>query len=330
MADEVRIGFIGTGGIANAHLKRMAEVEAASPVAFCDVDITRAEEKAKEYATGEAYTDYCKMIESVPLDAVCVCVPPHVHGDMEIDCAEKGLAMLVEKPVNLYLDDAKRIAGVIESKGLVTAVGYSLRYAPVARQAKEFFTEHRISVATCERWGGTPGTPWWKVYEMSGGQLVEMFTHQVDMLRWWMGEIETVSARYDWTHPDAEATVPGAQSVLLGFESGASALMSCVCTMTSYKSTISTVFDDAWASYGFKDGLEIHSETELELPPLEEDAPNVDAAFVAAVLSGDSSGVLTPYADSVKSLAVTLAANESAQTGEVVKLADCVGHPRPQ
>jgi len=330
MADEVRIGFIGTGGIANSHLKRLAEVDGAAPVAFCDVDIVRAEEKAKEYGSGEAYADYRRMLDKVKLDAVYICVPPHVHGDMEIDCAEKGLPMLVEKPVNLYLDEAKKIAGVIDSKGLVTAVGYSLRYAAVARQAKKFFDEHRISVAVCERWGGTPGTPWWKRYEMSGGQLVEMFTHQVDMLRWWMGEVETVSARYDWKHPDAEATVPGSQSILLGFESGATALMTCVCTLASYKSSISAVFGDAWASYGFKEGLEINSEKEYELPPLEEDPPNVDRAFVEAVVSGDPSGVLTPYGDGVKSLAATLAANESAQTGEVVKVADCVGHPRPE
>ena len=329
MASDVRIGFIGTGGIANSHLKRLAEVEGAKPVAFCDVDIARADEKAKEYS-GKAFADYREMIGEVELDAVCICVPPHVHGDMEIDCARKGLHMLVEKPVNLYLDEGRRIAEVLEEKGLITAVGYSLRYAPAARQAKAFFDDHRILVATCERWGGTPGTPWWKIYEMSGGQLVEMFTHQVDMLRWWMGEVETVSARYDWKHPDPEATVPGAQSVLLGFESGATALMSCVCTLASYKSSISVVFDDCWAEYGFKEGLEVHSEKEIALPPIDEDCPNVDAAFVQAVQAGDASGVLTPYSDGVRSMAVTLAANESAQKGgETIKVADAVGHPRP-
>ncbi len=329
MADEVRIGFIGTGGIAGSHLKKLAETPEAKPVAFCDVDIVRAQNAAKEHGTDDAFADYRKMIDGCMLDAVYICVPPHVHGSIELDCAERGIAMFVEKPVNLYLDEAKRVAEIVEAKKIITAVGYSLRYTPPARQAKAFFEGVRPSLIMSWRWGGMPGVPWWNEYKTSGGRLVEMYTHQIDMLRWWLGEVESVYARYDWETGDAEATVPGTQSFMLNFESGATALMSCSCRVRGWRSAFDFILPKGLAQYG-GEGLVIEPEDAYELPAADEDAPNSDRCFVDAVLAGKPDGILTPYADGVKSLAVTLACNESAQSGRVVKLADAVGHPRPE
>ena len=74
----VKIGFVGTGGIANHHMRNLAEIPEAEMVAFCDI----AEEKALGAATtygGKAYTNYADMYAEEALDAVYICVPPFAH-----------------------------------------------------------------------------------------------------------------------------------------------------------------------------------------------------------------------------------------------------------
>src|SRR5207249_348150 len=89
------------------------------------------------------------------------------------------------------------VAAVCERKaGVMSQVGYSLRYLGSAIRLKEFLKDKPVGSAHCFRWGGLPGVPWWRKYDQGGGQLVEMTTHQVDLLRWVMGEVEAVSASY--------------------------------------------------------------------------------------------------------------------------------------
>ena len=71
--DKVRLGFIGTGGIARSHLKRLADVSQAEIAALCDVSEASAGSAVEAFG-GTAYTDYRKMIDGEKLDAVYVCV----------------------------------------------------------------------------------------------------------------------------------------------------------------------------------------------------------------------------------------------------------------
>jgi hypothetical protein len=94
----VRIGFIGAGGIAQAHFNTLSQISDAQLVSFCDVAAERAEGAARRFE-GKAYTDPRKMLEAETLDAVYVCLPPHAHKNAEILVAQKGCALFVEKPL---------------------------------------------------------------------------------------------------------------------------------------------------------------------------------------------------------------------------------------
>jgi predicted dehydrogenase len=315
--------MIGTGGIAQAHLKRLAEIPAAEIVALCDVDEARVRSVAGPLGAA-VYTDGAALIEREPLDALYICVPPHAHGDLEIRAARKGLHLFVEKPVNLYLDAAQRASAAIREAGVMTQVGYTLRYLPLYMQLRDFLAEREVGTAHVFRWSGLPGTPWWRRYEQSGGQLVEMTTHQVDLLRWCMGEVASVAASYSFNrlHRDlAEITVPDSQAVLLRFHSGASATISTACAAGSAgQGGVSFLLREAKVAV---QGSEIRVEPEGShaLPPLPEGTPNIDAAFVRAVETGDPSLLKSPYDDALRSLAVTLAANRSAEEeGRLVRL----------
>jgi len=123
---SVRIGFIGTGGIAQSHIGRLREIPEAEIVAVCDIDEARVRSVAEPLGAA-VYTDGARLIAGERLDALYVCVPPHAHGDLEIQAARKGLPLFVEKPVNLDLDAALAACRAIREAGVMSQVGYGMR-----------------------------------------------------------------------------------------------------------------------------------------------------------------------------------------------------------
>ena len=93
MMEEVRLGFIGTGGMASAHMNNLKNFNDVKFVAMCDVSEDRAKQRAEEFG-GNAYTDYQRMYDSEELDAVYICTPPFAHGPQEIIDAKKVLLCL--------------------------------------------------------------------------------------------------------------------------------------------------------------------------------------------------------------------------------------------
>jgi len=314
--DVVRIGFIGAGGIAQAHIGALKGIPGVEIAAVCDIDEGRARAVAEPLGAA-VYTDGARLIEEQELHALYVCVPPHAHGDIEVRAAQKGLHMFVEKPVNLYLDRALEAWRAIREAGVMTQVGYVMRYWPGSVQLKRFLADKQVGTANVFRWGGIPGTPWWRKYDQSGGQLVEMTTHQVDLLRWVMGEVTAVSASYSFNRllaDQPDITVPDSQAALLFFESGASATVSTSCALGSTgASGMYFVVKNARVSWQ-DSGIQVDPSDAYEIPSVEQQM-SINEAFVRAVRTGDGSLLRSPYDDALKTAAVTLAANKSAEEG---------------
>ncbi|MDW8367265.1 MAG: Gfo/Idh/MocA family oxidoreductase, partial [Abditibacteriales bacterium] len=89
----IRIGFVGTGGIAGMHMNNLRQIEGVELVGFYDIVRERAEQWAQQFG-GTAYGDYRTMLDKADLDAVYVCVPPHAHG-AELEVAKAGLPLFV-------------------------------------------------------------------------------------------------------------------------------------------------------------------------------------------------------------------------------------------
>jgi predicted dehydrogenase len=326
MADRnVRIGIVGVGSMGQAHVRGLANVPNAQLVAVCDRDAELARSVAEPLGA-PVYTDGAKMMAEADIEALYICVPPYSHEDLEIKAAERGLHLFVEKPVNLYMAEALRAREAIRKAGIMTQVGYQLRYLPHFRQLHDFLADKEVGTATVCRWGGAPGKAWWRRYDQSGGQLVEMTTHQVDMLRWVMGEVVAVSASYSFDRlfrGEMGLTVPDSQVVLLRFASGASATVSTSCAVgKSGLGSMDFVLRDAKVSVK-GEAIAVEPDSVATLPPLPQETLTADEAFVRAVATDDRSLLLSPYAEGLKTAAVTLAANRSAEEGgHLVRLED--------
>jgi predicted dehydrogenase len=325
MSQPVRIGFIGTGGIAHSHLRKLASMEGASIAALCDVAEERVKQSAAQYG-GAAYTDYRKMLNEAELDAVYVCLPPFIHGEPEIMAVERGLHLFVQKPVVMDIETGIQIAEAVQKAGVISCVGYQGRYSNVAAAARNFLSDKTIGLVACHRWGGVAGGPahWWRMMDKSGGMLHEQATHQLDMLRYTAGGIAEVY-KIDALRVNVDQenhTIPDAEVVTLQFASGA----------VGYISTSSALINGGGGS---RTEFVIEGHMVLQLgwgeprilpegaaaieipntPPL-----SIDEAFVKAIQTRDPSIIRSSYSDGLKSAAVTIAANQSAREHRPVRV----------
>ncbi|MDR9853972.1 Gfo/Idh/MocA family oxidoreductase [Paenibacillus sp. VCA1] len=318
----IRIGVVGAGIIAAEHLKHIHQHEGAELAAVCDVAPAAAERAVRQYG-GKAYTDFDDMLDREKLDALFLCVPPFAHGDMEEKAAERGIHLLVEKPLGLEMAVVQKKAEALEKSGVITGSGYCMRYMDSVQRAKSYLQGKEIAMVRAYRFGGLPPNPWWVDHAKSGGQLVEQTTHNVDLMLYLAGDVRKVSADMALllSSEVPGITTPDAASVNMVFASGA-------------LGHIDTGFfpqPDGRASLeilgrGFRLTLEGG-----DLTITEPDRTQIirgggdfyraqDDAFIQAVAIGDRSLVLAPYSEALKTLAVTLAANESAKTGQAVML----------
>ena len=102
-----KVGFIGVGDIASAHMPNVGGREDTQISAVCDIDESRAQAAAQKWGA-TPYTDYRQMIDKESLNAVYVCLWPSVHGTIELDLCEHEIPFFTEKPVNLDLAAAKK------------------------------------------------------------------------------------------------------------------------------------------------------------------------------------------------------------------------------
>lgn len=321
---SIRIGFVGTGGIAQGHMKRLSEMADVELVAYADVALERAEKAAADFG-GTAYDRYDKMLGAEKLDGVVICTPPFAHGDIELACCERGLPMLVEKPVAISTAMAKPILAAIKQAGVPTVVAYKYRWDDHVMKAKEMLADKKIGLVFGNFWGGTPGAPWWRVQGKSGGQFIEQTTHIVDMARYLCGDVmEVCGLETRLVMHDAleNYDIADAASANLTFASGAIGNISNTSMLAGFGQSSLRVMAHEFTlqiaghnlSWAGKDGT---GEYQMQA----DGYTGEDMAFVAAC-RGDSSLAYSDYEDAVKSLAVSEAVAVSAAKGGPVKVSE--------
>jgi myo-inositol 2-dehydrogenase / D-chiro-inositol 1-dehydrogenase len=322
----VRVGFVGCGGMAGGHIENWARMrdqgEDVALTAFCDLDGPRAERYATRF-DGRAYTDFRPMLDREELEAVYVVVPPHAHTGAELLAARKGCALFVEKPIANSLETAQEIASAIDKAGVVNSVGYHMRYQESTDRAREALQGKTVGMVIGYWMGGMPGVPWWRRLEESGGQFVEQTTHIFDLARYLVGDVTEVYAN---------ATVRALQNVEkfnvtdvgaanLKFANGAIGTIHNTCLLQmGYTTGLHVLTPELIVEVTGSTCRLIEPSRRTEYPTRDNPYQREDRIFLDAIRTGDRAAIRSTYADGLKSLAATLAANESYQTGQPVKV----------
>ncbi len=320
----IKVGFIGCGGMNGAHMKSIAANADAEVAAVCDIDKARATAAAKEYGV-KAFTNYKSMLKGAKLDAVYVAVPPFAHDGQEIAAVEAGCHLFVEKPVALSMDYANEVAAACEKAGVISTAGFQDRYLDVLDAMKKVLKKNKPGLMMGCWMGGIPGVWWWRVKEKSGGQAAEQTIHIFDAARYLFGEVKVVHAVSsrglvtDMENYDVE----DASAVNLQFASGLCGTIFSSCfAAANNRSGIDVWCRGVSLSYAERRSLRIiEANGDEEFMTVKTNpVAEIDDAFIRAIKQGKQSELRSSYADAAKSLAIVLAANESMETGEAVRV----------
>ena len=127
---KLKIGIIGTGGIAHAHLNSYKPIEEAEVVAGCDIVPGKAAEffKRNNMPEAKAFNSKEEMLANVKLDAVSVCTYNSTHSECAVFALENGLDVLCEKPMSVTLEQAIAMVKAEKKSGKILSVGFQPRY----------------------------------------------------------------------------------------------------------------------------------------------------------------------------------------------------------
>ena len=278
---QVKIGVVGVGGIANCHLKAYQGNPRAELVAVCDVNAERASAVADRWGAGRSYSDPAELFADPDIDAVSICTWNNTHAELAAAAVEAGKHVLVEKPMSRTYAEAQRLEDVVKAHDRVLQVGFVRRHSQNSRVLKSFIDagdlgEIYYAKASCIRRMGNPGG-WFANKAISGGgPLIDIGVHVIDLCWYLMGtpRVTSVSANtyeklgnrsnvttlpryqvadYDPTKNDVEDMA----NALIRFDNGASLLMDTSFSLHATENSLTV------SVYGDKGGADLEPKLQI-------------------------------------------------------------------
>jgi UDP-N-acetyl-2-amino-2-deoxyglucuronate dehydrogenase len=211
--ERLRTALIGCGKVGQIHAAALSSLPESEFVAVCDPLADRAETFAMRYGACP-FTDASAMFRQARVQAVVLGTPHPAHAESAILAAEAGVHVLVEKPLAASLGDCDAMIAAAKRAGTVLGVISQRRfYEPVLRM-KAAIDAGKIGVPALGvfsmfSWRDRAyyqSDPWrGKWATEGGGVLVNQSPHQLDLLQWFMGEIEEISGYWsNLNHPEIE------------------------------------------------------------------------------------------------------------------------------
>lgn len=339
-----RVGILGLGWVAGAHIETFKQVEGAEVTAILSrrqLDETKLEEQFG--IPLKVYNDYDEMLKDPSLDIIDICTPHSYHAQQAIAAARADKHILIEKPIALNYKDAIAVDEVIRETGVKACVGFELRFSQQATAIQSmidqnFFGElHYGEVDYYHGIGPWYGQfPWNAKKDMGGSSLLTAGLHALDTLLWFMGnEVDEVTSYSSKSKSEVfEPYEYDTTSVtLLKFKDGrigkVASVIDCLqpyyyhINLTGskgslldnkfYSSDLKGTSKDRWGTIGVP---MIDSGAVEDHPYL----PQFDA-FVKSIIN-DTQMPLTDFKTALLSHKVAFAADLSVQEGHPVKLSD--------
>ena len=200
----IRIAIIGTGNIANAHMRAFLRQQGRCEVAaLCDLVPGKAEQMKAQYGLqADCYEDYRQLLTRENIDLVDVCAPPFLHAQASIDALRAGKNVVCEKPMAASLEECDAMLKARDESGKMLSVIAQNRFRKPIRDLKLLLDSGLAgkvrSVQVDSFWwrGHSYYDLWWRgTWEKEGGGCtLNHAVHHIDMLCWMMGLPEKVTS----------------------------------------------------------------------------------------------------------------------------------------
>ncbi|RLF60792.1 MAG: hypothetical protein DRN25_01870 [Thermoplasmata archaeon] len=223
---RIRIAVIGMGVSGCLHAESLKQIkDKAEIAAICDKNEEQVKFNASMYGC-DAYTDYHDILKRDDIDAVDICLPHHLHAQVAVEAAEAGKHILVEKPIATTIEDADRMIRSARKHGVKLMVAENHAFVPAHQLVRDLVRKGmvgRIFLAKAyEITGDVPVEPnTWKILPEVKGSLLDMGVHRFFVLRWIVGEVESVFAFAKKLVCELDTENDDTAVVLLKFKNGA-------------------------------------------------------------------------------------------------------------
>jgi UDP-N-acetyl-2-amino-2-deoxyglucuronate dehydrogenase len=213
---KMKYALIGCGRISPNHVVA-AQNNGLEIVALCDIVRANAEDKIIKFDLDKVkvYEDYHELLDIEKPELVAIATESGKHAEIAIDCINSGCHVIIEKPIALSISDADAIICAGKEKGVVVCACHQNRFNKSIQEIRKAIEKRRFGkllYGTAHiRWARDheyyDRASWRGTWEQDGGALMNQCIHDIDLLRWMMGdEIDTVYGMTDrLVHPYIEA-----------------------------------------------------------------------------------------------------------------------------
>jgi predicted dehydrogenase len=344
---NLRIAVVGAGLIGRTHIEVLRSGHAGTSLAAVADPAPGAAAEAQQLGY-TIYADYRAMLEREKPAGVIVAVPNQLHVEVGMACVERGIPIIVEKPIAPTVAEAMRLVNAAEAAKVAVLTGHHRRHNPIMRKAAEIVRSGALGTIVAanalylsHKPRGYHDMAWRR--EKGGGPVLINAIHDIDCLRMLCGDVETVQAVS--SSAVRKFPVEDTAAAVLRFKSGALGTL-------LVSDTASTPWSWEWGSRenpsfpyenencfllaGTRGSLAIPTLLQRWHDPGREswhtpltqfrhhiapaDAYREQITNFAAVIRGTASPVLTGR-EGAMTLATTLAISRSAESGEVVRVA---------
>ncbi|CAM4291936.1 Gfo/Idh/MocA family protein [Kerstersia similis] len=191
------LAVIGAGAIGRIHIE--AALRSAQWRLSAVVDPSEAGRALAGKVNAAWYADIDAMYASQRPDGVIVATPNHTHVSLGISCLERGSAVLVEKPIADSVAEARQLCDAAQGLGLPLLVGHQRRHNVILRQARDIVASGRLGrivaangLAAFMKPDSYFEAAWRR--EPGGGPILINMIHDIDLLRFLLGEVSSVQA----------------------------------------------------------------------------------------------------------------------------------------
>ncbi len=212
----MKYALIGCGRISPNHIAA-AKANNLEFVGLCDIDKWMLYDKVAKFNLKDIpqYVNYREMLDKEKPELVAIATESGKHAQIALDCIEAGCNLIIEKPIALSIADADAIIKASKERGVKVCASHQNRFNKSIQKIREAIDRNRFGrmyygtahIRWCRDYEYYSRAKWRGTWEQDGGALMNQCIHNIDLLRWMMGdEVEEVVGMTDrLCHPYIEA-----------------------------------------------------------------------------------------------------------------------------
>jgi myo-inositol 2-dehydrogenase/D-chiro-inositol 1-dehydrogenase len=341
---QVRFALLGFGEWARWHARFIKEIPDARLVAVADIDKERRNLAARDFGA-KVYSDYNELMKEEELDVVDILLPNYLHHEAALAALRAGNNVLLEKPMALTVEDCDSISKCTREvsppdKPPFLAVGFELRCSSLWSRVKRLVGEGKIGTiraVNLEVFRSAPskGSGQWRLNrDQVGSWVLDAPIHYFDLIRWYFEGTGEPQSIYSSANSFSEKALMDNFLSIIGFSGGSYGVLSYSMAGYGYY-TIAKIIGDKGAIWGHWEEIKekplgtrfwleygqnkVKHKVAIERPAGEIfDLKAEINQIVKAVQEGAS--IPATGKDGREAVRICLAAEESLNTGEIIKL----------